>query len=367
MVNFVAGFRFSVPLLTLIGALTAGCARAPEDAIERVARAQLSTYAELGFEPQPAYLPKNTIVLTFDDGPDVVHTPQVLDLLAARKVKASFFINTVNYGDATADPKLQAVIKRIVAEGHELGNHTIHHTDLETLSPAEIDAEIAGVEALVRKPEVVGPSAPRLSLVRAPYGRPYQKNDPSMPSDGRWKVGPIVARHGVHVGWNISVHDSGCADSACVLNNFTGYVKTAGTGNYGIVLLHSVHARTLQALPGIIDHCQANGFVFRTVEDVVRMKYGKSSAELTDAWRALEADGGAPDAPPPEPRPEAPDAGVADSAPADQPVADSTADVAKPDTAPSTAPDTMTATPADAHADAKEKPRHGGGCSFSGF
>jgi hypothetical protein len=189
-----------------------------------------------------------------------------------------------------------------------------------------------------------------------------------MPSDGRWKVGPIVGRHGVHVGWNISVHDSGCADSACVLNNFTGYVKTVGTGNYGVVLLHSVHARTLQALPGIIDYCQANGFVFRSVEDVVRMKYGKSSAELTDAWRALEADGGAPDAPPAEPRPEAPDAGadtvVVDSVATDQAAADADVpmDAVKVDVMDAVKVDVRAATP-----DAGSKPHHGGGCSFSGF
>jgi peptidoglycan/xylan/chitin deacetylase (PgdA/CDA1 family) len=289
-------------------------------------------------------------------------------------VKASFFINTVNYGDATADPKLQAIIKRIVAEGHELGNHTIRHADLTTLSPAEIEAEIAGVEALVRRPELLGAAAPRLSLVRAPFGRPYQKNDPGMPSDERWKVGPIVARHGVHIGWNISVHDSGCADSACVLNNFTGYVKTVGTGNYGVVLLHSVHARTLQALPGIIDHCQANGFVFRTVEEVVRMKYGKSSAALTDAWRALEADGGAPDAPPPEPRPEAPDAAgetgttadAADLAAEAPPTGQSSPDAAAITPKPDAAADKATGSAAEAGSD-KGKPRMSGGCSFSGF
>jgi peptidoglycan/xylan/chitin deacetylase (PgdA/CDA1 family) len=362
--------RNAVVRLVLIS-LFAACTATPEDPVDHVAQAQLSSYAELGFEPQPGYMPKDTIVLTFDDGPDAVHTPQVLDLLAQRKVKASFFINTINYGDATADPKLQAIIKRIVAGGHELGNHTIHHTDLETLSPAEIEAEIAGVETLVRRPEVLGAAAPRLSLVRSPFGRPYQKNDPSMPSDGRWKVGPIVARHGVHVGWNISVHDSGCADSACVLNNFTGYAKSVGTGNYGVVLLHSVHARTLQALPGIIDYCQANGFVFRSVEDVVRLKYGKSSAELTDAWRALEADGGAPDAPPAEPRPEASDAGAAETMASDAAAIDTAgADAAATDQA--TTMDvspTKDATKSDVAAvpDAGSKPHHGGGCSFSGF
>jgi peptidoglycan/xylan/chitin deacetylase (PgdA/CDA1 family) len=298
----------------------------------------LVAYPELGFEPRPSYLANNVIALSFDDGPDALNTPQVLDILKQKAVKASFFINTVNMGDVNSSAPLKAIVRRIVAEGHELGNHTVRHADLETLTPSAIEADITGVQETIRRPDVLGAAAPRLTLLRAPFGRPYQRNDPGLPSALRDKVAPMVAKYAVHVGWNISVHDfTSCADRVCVENNFKNDVKTVGAGAYGIVLLHSVTPHTVQALPAIIDHCRANGFVFQTVEDVVRARFGRSSAALVDNPGSWTTDGG---------RPTGFDGGAADSS--------------------GTAADAGVMTAADAAADAENRNGAGGSGGSTG-
>ena len=64
------------------------------------------------------------LALTFDDGPDPEWTPQILDILKAKGVTASFFIIGAN---AESHPEL---VQRIVAEGHDVGNHTFTHPNL---------------------------------------------------------------------------------------------------------------------------------------------------------------------------------------------------------------------------------------------
>ena len=78
------------------------------------------------------YAPEeNSISLTFDDGPDVDYTPGILDQLRIHDISATFFV----IGEkAQSHPEL---IRRIVAEGHELGNHTFTHSE-----PAQTSAEL---------------------------------------------------------------------------------------------------------------------------------------------------------------------------------------------------------------------------------
>lgn len=62
----------------------------------------------------------NTIALTFDDGP-YIYTSTVLDKLKAAGMKATFFVNGQNWGNIYDN---QAVVKRMIAEGHQIGSHT---------------------------------------------------------------------------------------------------------------------------------------------------------------------------------------------------------------------------------------------------
>jgi peptidoglycan/xylan/chitin deacetylase (PgdA/CDA1 family) len=236
------------------------------------------TYPAIDFNPRPGNVPNNVIGLTFDDGPDVTNTPRVLDVLLAKNVKATFFINTDNWGTVDSDTNLKNIIKRIVNEGHQLASHTVHHLDLATLSTTAIRSEITGVQTTVNRSDVLGAGFPKLTMLRAPFGSPYQTSAPG--SAAYDKVAPIVGEYAVHMGWAIDTFDYNCTSGTatqkrdCVINNFTSKVGTPGAGDYGMVLMHSVHQQTADAIGAIIDYCRNNGFVFQQGEYFVGRAFG---------------------------------------------------------------------------------------------
>lgn len=86
-----------------------------------------------------------TRYLTFDDGPDPDHTPQLLDLLARHGIRASFFLVGQKI---ERHPEL---VERIVAEGHTLGNHSYSHWEFRNMSLSEQLTEIRLTDALLCK------------------------------------------------------------------------------------------------------------------------------------------------------------------------------------------------------------------------
>ncbi|KIS27546.1 bi-functional transferase/deacetylase [Arthrobacter sp. SPG23] len=102
--------------------------------------------------------PDQTLALTFDDGPDPVWTPQILDVLRKHHVRATFFV----VGSAAIDnPDL---MRRIVAEGHEIGVHTLTHTDLGTAPSWRRELEVQGAQEAI-----AGITGHATSLLRPPY------------------------------------------------------------------------------------------------------------------------------------------------------------------------------------------------------
>jgi peptidoglycan/xylan/chitin deacetylase (PgdA/CDA1 family) len=99
------------------------------------------------------------IALTFDDGPDPVWTPRILDVLAHQGVRAAFFLVGQR---AAAAP---ALVRRIAGEGHDLGNHTFGHRSLWRLGPSATGSQVADGHAAIG--EACG-VAPR--FFRPPWG-----------------------------------------------------------------------------------------------------------------------------------------------------------------------------------------------------
>ncbi|MDI3285568.1 polysaccharide deacetylase family protein [Polyangium sp. 15x6] len=263
---------------SIAGAISflAGLSAAADPSIPAESLAACPPFPEIPFERQPAYLPSNTLALTFDDGPDLVNTPKVLDVLARESVPATFFINAESWTSLRRNEAARDIVRRIVEDGHILANHTARHMRISRLSPERIEEEIAGVEIVVR--EILGSEAPRLTLFRAPFGDPYTGN--------RWgptfrKVAPIVARHAVHVGWSITPTERACPSGAglCVAASAQ---RQLDRGYYGVVLLHSTQAETAAGLAALIAEARRRGMRFVSVEDVVRARYQRSSAELVD-------------------------------------------------------------------------------------
>src|SRR5438132_571654 len=103
------------------------------------------------------------VALTFDDGPDPEWTPKILDVLKAAKIKAAFFLVGVN---AERYPNL---VKRIVAEGHEIGNHTYYHPNLALCWPEHIRLELNATQLLIQT--LTGRAT---TLFRPPYAADTQ-------------------------------------------------------------------------------------------------------------------------------------------------------------------------------------------------
>jgi cellulose synthase/poly-beta-1,6-N-acetylglucosamine synthase-like glycosyltransferase/peptidoglycan/xylan/chitin deacetylase (PgdA/CDA1 family)/spore germination protein YaaH len=101
---------------------------------------------------------EHQVAITFDDGPDPKWTPKILDILKAANVKAAFFLVGVN---AERYPSL---VRRIVDEGHEIGNHTYYHPNLALCWPEHIRLELNATQLLLET--ITGRAT---TLFRPPY------------------------------------------------------------------------------------------------------------------------------------------------------------------------------------------------------
>jgi peptidoglycan/xylan/chitin deacetylase (PgdA/CDA1 family) len=109
--------------------------------------------------PEPKESDGKVIYLTFDDGPTVKYTKQVLDVLDQYDAKATFFEVGEN---ATAHPQLT---RAVVERGHALGNHTWNHKDLRKLKPRKLNDQITRTSAALSKI-----SGRPVTCLRPPYG-----------------------------------------------------------------------------------------------------------------------------------------------------------------------------------------------------
>src|SRR5206468_2131322 len=85
---------------------------------------------------------KKKIALTFDDGPDNIYTPQILDVLHKYNVPATFFIIGLNGN------QYPSVLKRIFDEGHEIGSHTYTHPNISVISDQQLSIELNATQRL---------------------------------------------------------------------------------------------------------------------------------------------------------------------------------------------------------------------------
>jgi cellulose synthase/poly-beta-1,6-N-acetylglucosamine synthase-like glycosyltransferase/peptidoglycan/xylan/chitin deacetylase (PgdA/CDA1 family)/spore germination protein YaaH len=122
-----------------------------------ITRSQYLKYPSAVVVQHLGYKPK-TIALTFDDGPIEPYTGEILDILKREQVKATFFVIGSNI---EANPEL---LRRVYAEGHDIGNHTFAHPELTLVSKQRELLELNGTQRLVQS--ILGRS---LVLFRPPY------------------------------------------------------------------------------------------------------------------------------------------------------------------------------------------------------
>jgi peptidoglycan/xylan/chitin deacetylase (PgdA/CDA1 family) len=231
-------------------------------------------YPQTDYSAQPWYIPNDVIVPTLDDGPQETWTAADLDVLLKLNLHVDFFVNTRVWADSA---QVNAVLKRILDEGHHMGNHTADHDDLVTLDGgAAIESEITDVEETVRT--VSGGAIPHLTRFRAPEGDPYEFDSGADMA----LVYPIVAKYAVHVAFNINTSDEGASDGPSLLGSVVAQVKTPGdpNGSWGVMLLHANTQPTHDMLPLLIAYLRGAGFRLGTVEDVICWRFGKHSWDL---------------------------------------------------------------------------------------
>lgn len=200
------------------------------------------------FGPVMGRLPttEREIALTFDDGPNPDATPRVLDVLAELGVKATFFVLGRH---AEQWPLL---VRRVEAEGHQLGNHGYFHRKLHFKSPFYVKRDLRlGKRAIER----AGAASPR--FFRAPHG-----------FRNPW-VSAIASSLGERtIGWSLGVWDSDRPGVREIVRRTTEGVKPGS-----IVLLHdgdgynanADRMQTVRALPDIITGLRERGYTFATL------------------------------------------------------------------------------------------------------
>jgi peptidoglycan/xylan/chitin deacetylase (PgdA/CDA1 family) len=199
--------------------------------------------------------PRNKVIaLTFDDVPDPRFTPQLLNILKKYHVKATFFVV------GSRAEKHPALVKRMIREGHAIGNHSYNHPQFVKLKMNDFRTQIIETENII---QTLAGYKPR--LIRPPYGDISEQQL-------RW-----AKNHGYKlVNWNVDSLDWKGLSKTQVRNNILAH---AGRG--AIILQHggggpgSNLSGTIQALPEVITIMRKRGYTFVTVPQLLQVSKNK--------------------------------------------------------------------------------------------
>ncbi|MEU4578833.1 polysaccharide deacetylase family protein [Nonomuraea sp. ATR24] len=187
---------------------------------------------------------EKVVALTFDDGPDE-HTQEIIDVLAAEKARATFFVVG---SQLRAWPQHG---KALVAAGHQLGNHTFTHRRMVFVPPSTVEAEIEPTDALIRQAGERGD---------IPFRPPTGKKLLTLPL--------YLAGHDrVTVMWDVEP-DSGATPAAAEIVTLVREQVRPGS----IILLHPWYGsgrETRAAIAGVVRGLRADGYRFVTVAELL--------------------------------------------------------------------------------------------------
>lgn len=186
---------------------------------------------------------RNLVAMTFDDGPHPTLTPQLLDLLKARRIRATFYVigrNVARYPD---------IVKRMVDEGHEVGNHTWRHPKLTELGNASVLREVD------RTSEAVYRAVQRIPVtMRPPYGL---LSRPQRAMIHETRDLPTIL-------WSVDPEDWRRPGASVVADRIVGGARPGA-----IILSHDIQKQTVHAMPAALDGLTEHGFRFATVSMIL--------------------------------------------------------------------------------------------------
>lgn len=181
------------------------------------------------------------VAITFDDGPGA-YTERLLDGLKARGAKATFFVV-----GSMASGRMDTV-KRMVKEGHQIGNHTYSHANLNTLSGAGVRTELTRARNLL-----VQAGGEQTYLLRPPYGN--HNSTVRANADA-----PLIL-------WSVDTLDWQSRNANTVYHKIINETKDGS-----IVLLHDIYSTSVEAALRAIDTLQASGYECVTVSELFRRR-----------------------------------------------------------------------------------------------
>ena len=179
------------------------------------------------------------IALTFDDGPHPYYTDLLLDGLAERGVKATFFLLGENIEGR------EDVIRRMSEEGHLIGNHTFYHVDINSLSMEEACAEIRDTSEAIRA--ITGQ---QVEYVRPPYGN--------------WNKELECQVMMIPVFWTLDTLDWKVKNTDRIVREVLEDVE-----ENDVILMHDSYRTTVEAALRIVDELQKKGYEFVTADELI--------------------------------------------------------------------------------------------------
>ena len=226
------------------------------------------TIQQYGYHP-------NEISLSFDDGPDPQWTPKILDILKRKQVKGTFML----IGDQAAQNV--GLMRRIVREGNEIGNHTYTHPDITEISNRQLELEVNLTERLFESKLGVQPL----------YFRPPYDIDEEPDTDDEARPVVLIQRQGLTIignkidtdDWNEHPRKTPEEMTQSVLTQLQT-MRTKPQFRGSIILMHDGggnRSATVAALPYLIDTLRAHGYQFVPASALM----GKTTAEVMPPLR----------------------------------------------------------------------------------
>lgn len=213
------------------------------------------------------------VALTFDDGPHPSLTNKALEILNRHGAKGTFFVLGQNVA------RYKSVVSSAAASGHEIGVHTWSHIKMNSCSRAKVDSEVSRTQNLIASVTGITPR-----VMRPPYG-----------ATNKTLVNHMHDRYGMaSILWDVDTVDWRKPGVSKVINTA---VSKARPGS--IILVHDIHASTIDALEGIVTGLQSHGYKLVTVSEL--MAIGKKEAAEAEAAAAQPAEPAPTDTPTEEP------------------------------------------------------------------
>jgi peptidoglycan/xylan/chitin deacetylase (PgdA/CDA1 family) len=171
------------------------------------------------------------IALTFDDGPKASTTPQILDELKKRDIRATFFV-LGKMADRAAGKEL---VRRMLAEGHTVGNHSWNHPNFRKISKSKVRKEVERTQKLL---ESLGVTS---RYIRAPYGATNKE------------VRALLHEMDMDlIGWNVDPEDWKHRSIEWVSRALQGVDRREDSN----IVMHDIHASTAKHLPTFLDELE---------------------------------------------------------------------------------------------------------------